>query len=122
MSLYYFQVYQGVSTSHRLIGLTPDTTYSVRVCPVRICSDGEDSILGANSPATTFHTEKIQPVRSMSESAELRPDQKSALMCKLHEIFTAMKPEKENQYALGCLLLLLVISVIIAGLLNYWMG
>lgn len=85
-----------------------------------MCSD-EGSIPGAYSPGVQLRTHKVQPV-AVPESTDLRPAQQSALKLKLQEIITAIKPERENQYALAFLLLIFVISVSIAGLLHYYMG
>lgn len=118
---FHTQVYQGSSTSHRITGLSPNSSYSIRVCPVRVCKGDTDSIPGAYSPSTTFKTKNLPPVIELKKT-EVQPVQQSIVKRKVQEIITAIKPERDHQYALAFLLLMFLIGVAGAGLLHYLLG
>ena len=114
-------MYQGSATSHRLANLSPSGSYSIRVCPVRVCSGDTDPIPGAYSPSTAFKTKNPPPVVE-AKKTEIQPVQQSAVKRKIQEIITSIKPERDHQYALALLLLMFLIGVAGAGLLHYLLG
>lgn len=111
---------QSDKTHELLTGLTPGTSYSARVCAVRICGDAAEPIIGAYSPGSTFKTHKIQPVATEPKSVDVPPRQ-SVVKVALQKAVKTLRPEKENQIVIAMMLLFFLASILLAGLAHYWM-
>ncbi|XP_063590044.1 fibronectin type-III domain-containing protein 3A-like [Penaeus indicus] len=72
----YSTVFTGSETSYELRDLEPHSGYFVRVCGVRVCSDGE-RMAGAYSSPMLFNTPKPPPVTTMKTSTN--PTQETGL-------------------------------------------
>ncbi|XP_042879539.1 fibronectin type-III domain-containing protein 3A-like isoform X2 [Penaeus japonicus] len=69
----YSTVFTGSETSYELRDLEPHSGYFVRVCGVRVCSDGE-KMAGAYSSPMLFNTPKPPPVTTMKTSTNPTQD------------------------------------------------
>lgn len=116
----FIQVYRGEETTYNLTGLKPGTSYSVRVCPVRVCKgdDSSESVMGAYSPGATFKTDVIE-IPEINEETIPDVPKKSACKEKLHQLLRHAKPRKEKQVAIILLASMFLASLGLALLLSY---
>lgn len=99
-----YQVYCNSSTSHRLTGLSSAAEYQVRVCAVRVCTDGSPDLTGAYSPGVTFQTASPKPVITNTPT--------SVVSARLSE----RKPLTDQQWAMLFLLGFTVVAIFMAFL------
>ncbi|XP_050695268.1 fibronectin type-III domain-containing protein 3A-like isoform X4 [Eriocheir sinensis] len=95
----YSVVYTGSETSHTLTHLDPHSGYYVRVCGVRVCTNGE-TMTGAYSSPTLFNTPKPAPVTTVKPAVNASQDvgfqwqrlsdqQKAAVILAMFSLFCA---------------------------------
>lgn len=95
----YSVVYTGTETSHALTQLDPHSGYYVRVCGVRVCTNGE-TMAGAYSSPTLFNTPKPAPVTTTKPTVNTSQDvgfqwqrlsdqQKAAVILAMFSLFCA---------------------------------
>ncbi|KAK8391573.1 hypothetical protein O3P69_017245 [Scylla paramamosain] len=95
----YSVVYNGSETSYALTHLDPHSGYYVRVCGVRVCTNGE-TMTGAYSSPTLFNTPKPAPVTTTKPAVNTSQDvgfqwqrlsdqQKAAVILAMFSLFCA---------------------------------
>ena len=97
-------MYKGAETSYQIKGLSSKTEYQVRVCAIRVCTDGTADLSGAYSPGVSFVTQapKVAPTPALTSSASTK----------------SLEPKQltDQQWAIIILLVFTVFAAIIAFL------
>lgn len=117
-----FQVYQGADICHHLSDLKPGHSYSVRVCPIRICGgDHPETVVGAYNQPTSFKTNKPASVVEPSKPSAT-PVSPPVWKEWLKKTVAAVKPDPEKQFVVIALCLLFIISVLLSMVMFYFVG
>ena len=112
--------------------LDPHTEYSVKVCPIRLCQDGE--IPGTCSPSKTFNTHSIESLTSndslFASSSQVLDCTKHISHCQRLEGYTVIiivflqttskipKPLTDQQWGLIIISAFIAFSILIAVVMN----
>lgn len=114
------QVYQGSGTSYTLSQLSPGTSYSVRVCAVRVCTEASaDTIAGAYSPGVLFHTSKPAPAPTPTQPTDTTRPVNSQLAIFRERVMRAIQPDEAKQPYLVMAALLFVVGIVMAVVIPY---